>query len=336
MTRHTILFLCFYIRPIFRASENSHQDSSKHESTNSSVSGGKRVKELRPARMRSKSAAIAISENEHPSNDIGSNLLNPVILERSKTIGVVSGENAGFIDVYGAPLLSISPHGQELVVPLQHGMHSTPTGSNVGCGRFSSPGAKEMKTVRKKLFTSSSQDLSSSQSSTSLEFSCSAPAAMLRANIPPRHNGGQTSAPDSLSIITSSGGTTGLMLDVVTSSSIRIKSEGGRDRRNGKKSDSDHDKKTLSGVMRPPLSKEKLMKKARDGDFSLLELSGDDTSPCVAGSGIPSMIETGSPTIDSHPQRRNSKNRHTRTVEPIGKRLQVLDVKAKGGSNGTS
>lgn len=251
------------------------------------------MKELRPPnRLRSKSA---ISENELPSNE-GLGALNPVKLERAKTNSVTS--DAG--DISGAPPLSFSPH--ELVVPLGH-----------AAGR--SPGPREMAGIRKKLFTSASQDASGAGGALG---SSTAPAAMLRSNIPPRHNGGQASAPSSLSltapeglsIITSS---TGIVLDGVAANEVRTKSEGGRDRGaargDGRAS---QEKKSLNGVRRPPLSKEKIIKKSnRDNDSSLLDLSVED-------------ISASPPSVRTRP-RRGSKP--SRTVEPIEKR-PVLDKKA--------
>lgn len=262
-----------------------------------SMSGGKHIKELRPpVRLRSKSA---ISENELPSND-GLNALLPVKMERSKTNSMPSEGS----DLGGSPPLNYSPH--ELVVPLSLG------------GVRSSPGQKEMASIRKKLFTSSSQD-ASGQGGAFLS-SATAPAAMLRANIPPRHNGGQSSAPSSLSLTAPDGLSVitspapGIVLDGVLANESRTKSEGGRDRgvrSNGKVS---QEKKSLQGVKRPPLSKEKIINKSsRDNDLSLLDLSGEES------------MASSPPSVNTSRPRRQSKA--GRTVEPIQKR-PVLDKKS--------
>lgn len=272
-----------------------------NEDTKQEIIGAKHVKELPPTRMRSKSA---ISENEVPCND-GVNCLNPVTFERSKTITGDVTEAA-----VSAPPLSLSPH--ELVVPLNH------------CSSRCSPGPKEMASIKKKLFTSSSQDASSS----TLFGSSTAPAAMLRANVPLRHNGGHTptpspslslTAPDGLSIITSS--SQGLMLDGVIANEIRSSSEGGGERGHRDKVRGPQEKKSLKGVQRPPLSKDKIIKKSsRDNDIFLLELSGED-----GVSASPPMVST------SCPRRRSSKT--VRSVDPIPKR-PVLDKKSLTKSEG--
>ena len=171
----------------------------------------KAMKELRPARRRAKSEVVPL---ESESND----LLNPVVTERSKTATQMM-TTSEITAVPSPSYLSISPSIDRIK---------------------RSPGPKEIASVKKKLFSSSSIDSSATAS-----------------NLKPNGKvAGNILGPMGSDKETTFGNTrnSGESLSINVVAAKKNKSQD----------------KNIASAKRPPLSKEKLMNSARDNDCSIV------------------------------------------------------------------